>query len=142
METYTNLRKRQQKEFEAQPMFFAFNDEQMLEGLASFGLERKDTDKIVKMGMGAFMRREDACKCADMLIRHAEEFHAEMKEDLTGEGFIFEAFDQELSNHEYVYTRDTTDALRTLCLTEEDIDKNPALQHGLKLAINNNWEEK
>jgi len=43
-------------------------------------------------------------------------------------------FRYELANHEYDYTGDIDDTLDALCLTQQDIDQNPALQHGLQKA--------
>lgn len=54
--------------------------------------------------------------------------------DKTGEGFIFDMFDYELSNHEYIITYDTADTIDALGLTMADIEKNKALAHGLAMA--------
>jgi hypothetical protein len=53
----------------------------------------------------------------------------------TGEGFILEMFDYELSNHEFTYTGDTEDTIDALGLSQGDFDNNPALKAGLRLAI-------
>jgi hypothetical protein len=65
---------------------------------------------------------------------HEKEMADAIAADKTGEGFIFEMFDYELGNHEYVYTCDISDTLDALGLTIEDLAKNPALRAGLKAA--------
>ena len=46
MNRYADLKQRQQQEFSAFPMQFAFSDQQFAEGMAALGLEPTDTDKI------------------------------------------------------------------------------------------------
>ena len=45
-------------------------------------------------------------------------------------------FRYELSNHEYVYTRDLQDTLDALGLTIEEINKRPLYIKALKEAVN------
>ena len=59
MNRYAELKRRQQAEFSAFPMQFAFSDRQFAEGMAALGLEPTDTDKVYKAPGGGFYRRED-----------------------------------------------------------------------------------
>ena len=70
-----------------------------------------------------------------ILNRHKREMKAAIDADTTGEGFISDMFDYELSNHEYCYTGDLTNTLQALGLTKDDINASAKLKHGLQKAI-------
>ena len=135
MNAYSQLKDRQEKEFNEFPMFYAFNDKQFGEGMEKFGLSSADTDKIYSAGAEGYYLRTDSQKLKDLLNRHEKEMSDAIKADTTGDGFIFDMFDYELSNHEYCYTGDTEDTLDALGLSMEEIEKSPALSAGLKNAI-------
>ena len=136
MNTYQAMKKRHQEEVNAFPMAFAFNDKQFAEGMKKLGLNPEDTDKIYSLtGTGGFYRRTDAINFHAMLDRHHDELQAAIDSDLTGEGFIFDMFNYELANHEYSYTGDISSTLEALNLTEDEVNNNKRLRHGLNLAI-------
>ena len=136
MNSYLELMKKQETERNNFPMFFAFNKEQFEEGMRKLGLEPNDTGALLKLGdTGGFIRKDDKPDFSDMMERHYLEKKAAIDADSTGEGFIFEMFDYELSNHEYNYTRDLTDALRAVGLTEADIKAGATLKSGLLKAM-------
>lgn len=135
MNAYIEMKNRQQEEVNAFPMAFAFNQKQLEEGMRKLGLDPSETDKVCSLfGAGDFLRKTDVPAFAEMSRRHRSELKAAMDADETGEGFIFEAFDAELSNHEYGYTGDATDALAALGITREDLEKDARLMHGFKKA--------
>jgi len=70
-----------------------------------------------------------------------DELQNAIDQDLTGEGFIFEMFDHELSNHEYCYTHNTSDTLRSCGLTASEVEASSTLSHGLRLAKRENSRE-
>jgi len=142
MNAYQELKDKQDKEFAKFPIFFAFNDEQFKEGMAKLGLTLADTDKIYKFGRtGGFYLRTDSERLHNMLTGFDKELQDAIAADTTGEGFIFDMFNYELANHEYVITYDTSSSLDALGLTLEDIEKDQRLQHGLKLAKQRQREE-
>jgi len=142
MNAYTELKQKHEKEFNEFPIFFAFSDEQFEEGMAKFGLTKFDINQIYEFGdTGGFYLRTDSERLHEMLTRHEKEMQDAVDADVTGEGFIFDMFNYELSNHEYCYTHDTSDTLDALDLTPEDIEKDQRLQHGLKLAIKGQREK-
>ena len=141
MSTYTTLKTRQEKEFNDFPMFFAFSNKQLEEGMKKIGLELTDTDKIYSAGGGGYYKKTDAIKLKDLLCRHTNEKNEAIKADSTGEGFIFDMFDYELSNHEYCITMDPEPTMDALGISQDDINKSEALQAGLKLAKSNQWDE-
>jgi hypothetical protein len=134
--SYSELKKRHQKDIDDFPMFFAFSNSQFADGMRKFGLQPDDTEAIYKFGdSGGFYRRTDAKSLWDLFNRHDVEMKAAIDADATGEGFIFDMFDYELCNHEYVYTHDVSDALDALGLKVDDIKASEKLKKGLKLAI-------
>lgn len=140
MNRYKLLRERQQKEFDRMPMFFAFNEKQFNEGMESFSLSPNDTDKIVSIGYGGFMKKEDSHLLHEIIKRHEKERADAINQDLTGEGFICDMFNYELGNHEFSYTGEVDDALEALGITASEIQADPRLKHGLELAMKKQWE--
>ena len=57
MNRYAELREKHQKEFDKFPMKFAFSDKQFKEAMESLGLTENDTDKIIGIGAGGFIRK-------------------------------------------------------------------------------------
>ena len=134
MKNYTELKERQEKEFNAFPMVFAFNDKQFREGMEKLGLTVSDTDKVYKNHYGGIYRRTDSELLKNILERHTDELTTAIYKDQDGTGFIFSMFNYELANHEYCYTYDITDTINALGLTVEEINKSEALINGLRLA--------
>ena len=135
-ESYEQMKDRHQAEWNAFPLMFAFSSEQFDRGMSKLGLLPTDTDKIFRLGnTGGYYRKDDALALKEMTGRHSDELHAAIAADSTGEGFIYDMFSYELANHEYVITYSTDDALNALQLTTEQVQSNPALSHGLSLAI-------
>ena len=135
MNRYAELKRRQQAEFNAFPMQFAFSDRQFAEGMAALGLTPADTDKIYKVPGGGFYRRQDSQRLKDMLDRFDRELSEAIAADETGEGFIYEMFLTELENHEYSYTRDTEETLEVLGYTAEEVLNDPRLKRGIEKAV-------
>ena len=141
METYSQMKYRQQEEVNSFPMMFAFSDKQFDEGMKKLGLEPTDTDKIYSLGnTGGFIRRSDSEAFGEMLSRHETEMADSIANDKTGDGFIFSMFDYELANHEYIITGDVSDTLYALGFDEDEVNSTPALLNGLRLAHNKQLE--
>lgn len=134
MNRYEELKQRQQEEFTAFPMQFAFSDQQFAEGMAALGLTPADTDKIYKAPGGGFYRKEDGPRLKEMMDRFDQELQSAIADDKTGDGFIYEMFLYELGNHEYGYTGDTEETLDALGYTPEAIRADSRLSHGLERA--------
>lgn len=141
---YLALKQKQQQEVDNFPFMFAFSNKQFEEGMAKLGLEASDTDKIYSIGGGGYVRKTDSQAMGEMFERHAREMKEAIKSDTTGDGFIFEMFNYELGNHEYVITGDTGDTLDALGLTLEEVNASEKLKNGLRKAMNaqHEWLEK
>lgn len=135
MASYQELTDRHQKEVNAFPIGFAFDDKQFEQSMNKLGLTKHDTDKVYRIGGGGFIRKEDGPKLNDMTQKHNKEFQDAIDSDTTGEGFIKGMFDYELANHEYIVTYDIEDTLQAVNLTLTDIKANQSLSHGLSLAL-------
>lgn len=135
MNRYADLKQRQQEEFNAFPMQYAFSNQQFAEGMAALGLEPTDTDKIYKAPGGGFYRREDSQRLNEMTERFDRELSEAIAADKTGDGFIFEMFLDELDNHEYGYTGDTEETLYALGYTAKQVLGDPRLKHGIEKAV-------
>ena len=136
MNKYSELRQRQQQEFNALPLGFAFSQKQFGEMMEEWGLDpEKDLDKIYRIPGGGYVQKKDADLLHQTTERHNKEMEAAIAEDKTGEGFIYEMFLYELDNHEYGYTRDTEDTLDALGYTAEEILGDPCLKRGIEKAV-------
>lgn len=135
MNRYMELKQRQQAEFSAFPMQFAFSKQQFAEGMAALGLTPTDKDKIYSAPGGGFYRKEDSQRLKDMTDRFDRELSEAIAADATGEGFIYEMFLYELDSHEYGYTGDTTDALCALGYTAAEVLSDPRLKRGIEKAV-------
>lgn len=139
--SYRELKERQQQEVNSFPMMFAFSNKQFDEGMEKLGLKPTDTDKIYKLGStGGYYKKSDSKALHEMFARHEKERQEAIKNDITGEGYIYDMFNYELANHEYGYTMDITDTIDALDLTVEDINSNQALLNGLNKAKDNQLE--
>jgi len=125
--SYLALKAETRKELDAFPMQFAFNMKQFEEGMKALGLTKDDTDKIVSIPGGGFVRKTDAGAFMDMFKRHRDKHQAAIAADTDGTGYIYEMFDYELSNHEYSYTYDPEPALNALGLTLQEVKANPIM---------------
>lgn len=134
MNAYLEMQTRHQEEMNAFPMFAAFNERQFEEGMKKLGLRPTNTKAVQSIGYSMFVRKKDMPAFQNMCLRHSRERAESIEADHTGEGFIRDMFVAEMCNHEYSYTYDLTDTLRALQLTAPEINANPALLHGLKLA--------
>ena len=141
MNRYVELKRRQEKEVNEFPMFFAFSKEQFSEGMKKLGLEPDEKDKIYSIGGGGYFRKSDSEKFKAMLDKHSEEIQKEIDGDTDGSGFIYDMFNYELANHEYCVTCDVTDTLEALDLTMEQVEADERLLNGLNKARKNQFEQ-
>ena len=135
MESYRELRDRQQKEFNELPLGFAFSDKQFDEMMEKWGLDpEKDLDKIYRVPGGGFIQKKDHEHFHEVLDRHNVEMEAAKAADEDGTGFLYQMFKYELDNHEYGYTGDFEDTLDSLGLTWEEVAASPRLLKALDKA--------
>lgn len=135
MNKYEELKAKQQKRVDSFPMKFAFSDEQFNKAMNELGLSPEDTDKVISIGGGGFIRKSDLKAFEELFDTIDKEMKEEIAKDKTGEHFIKDMFFYELQNHEFGYTKELDDTLEALDLKKEDILKNEKLKKGLLLAI-------
>jgi hypothetical protein len=135
MESYRELRDRQQKEFNELPLGFAFSDKQFDEIMGKWGLDpEKDLDKLYRIPGGGFIQKKDHKHFHEVVDRHAAELEAAKQSDADGTGFLYQMFLFELDNHEYGYTGEYEDTLESLGLTMKDVHKSVRLTRALEKA--------
>lgn len=110
MESYFDMKARHEKEINEFPFGFAFSNEQFKEMMEKWGLTENDTDKILSIGMGGFIRKIDKEAMYDLFKRHKEEKEKGYENDQ----FLQSAIEYELGNHEYVITYDLEPTLSAL----------------------------
>jgi hypothetical protein len=136
---YKELKQKQKKEidlFFENYGFFAFSKMQFADGMQSLQLDAaQDLYKICRVMSGGYLLKDQAQKFANLLDSHKREASTAIAADLSGMGYIKSMFFYELSNHEYCYTHELGNTLAALDLTLAEIEKNPALKTGLKLAL-------
>ena len=135
MNKYSELRQRQQQEFNALPLGFAFSQKQFGEMMEEWGLDpEKDLDKIYRLPGGGYVQKKAADLLHQTTERHSAEMAAAIAEDKTGEGFIYEMFFCELDNHEYGYTGDSENTLYALGYTMRQVMADKRLLRGFEKA--------
>ena len=130
---YLALKLRQEWEVNHFPLFFACGKQQFEEKVKQQGIA--PGEKIVSLGACSYLRKSDEADYLQLCKRHKQERQDAIAADKTGNGYIYQMFRYELSNHEYGYTGDISDTLRFLGLTEFDVSGNKALARGLKKAL-------
>lgn len=135
MNQYQEMRDRQQKEFNALPLGFAFARKQFNEMMRGWGLHpERDAKKVCAIGAGGYIQKKDVDVLLQTNTRHKQELAAAIEADTTGDGFIFQMFYAELANHEYGYTGDAEDALDALGYTLEQVQTDQRLRKGFERA--------
>ena len=135
MESYKNIRDRQQKEyneFSKDKVFYAFNEKQFNEGLKKLKANKKE---LVQFISGGFIKKTDLKDLKELLKGHSQEIEDYITLDKTGNEFIYQMFKYELRNHEYNITHDLEDTLKSLNITGEEIELKENLKQGLLKAI-------
>jgi hypothetical protein len=115
-------------------MFFAFSNEQLVEGLKKLGLTLADTSKITSIGAGGYMLKDRVETFKKMLA----DFDKDMKQLRKDRKELLEALKYELMNHEYCITYDPTEALNKLGLTIETVDQD-ILKQAKKAALQDQY---
>lgn len=116
---YLDLKKEHQKEFEAFPIAYAFNDKQMQEALEKLGATKEEC--VTVFGHGDVVKRENAKALIALLDRQQEELLQHIKDD---PDFAEAAFCYEMDNHEYAINWSADeDVLGCFGLTFEKINE-------------------
>lgn len=137
MNAYEQLRQKQQEEFNAFPIHFAFGQEQIDRKIKELKLSKdpkKRAEQIVPIGAGGFVLKKDFPAFAEMCKRHSRQRIEAMAEGEKGGTYLYDMFRTELLNHEYGLTIDVSDTLESLGLTEKDLTEKPALKEALDRA--------
>ena len=113
---YLELKRKHTEQLNNFPMAFAFNKEQLQEGLDKLGAKIED---ICSIPGGGFIRKTDAKALGNMMLRHAKEMDRAFEDD----DFLIDAIEYELGNHEYIITYDPGPALNALAIDLENADK-------------------
>ena len=136
--TYTEFKAYAQTKVNALPIYYAFGIKQFNEMLAKHfnNMTMEDANqKLYGTGNGGYYLRTDAEQIRNAFIEIDETQARLIKEDTSGDGFIYQMFLYELANHEYIITQDITETLDAVGISADDLETNPALKHGLKRAI-------
>ena len=111
METLQELKKRHEQElntFLDSNVFFAFNNEQFEEGLKKLNCSKEDITGFIA---GGIILKNKVSEYLEMSKRHKSELAKKAKEDKEAQ---IKLLVYELGNHEYGYTGDPTDAIKSL----------------------------
>ena len=142
MNSYTELRNRQQEEFNAFPLGAAFSNAPFDELMRMWGLEPTDTDKIYRLPGGVFLRKSDSPAFDEMVERQSREREQAMAADKTGLGYIKDMFAAELANNEFGYTYELDETLDALGLTLDKVKADKRLRKGLNKALKKYYDFK
>ena len=130
MNKYKQLKDRLQKEWNALPVKYEFGSDQFNKMMLDFGHTKENPVKVISIGYGGYIRADDEALIDEFLERSDRELLEAMRDD----AFLYDAFNYELSNHEFCYTDDITDTLDALGLTWEQIKDDKRIMRILKKA--------
>ena len=133
-DSYKEIRKQQQKEFDEIPKIFVTNEVDFKKGLKELGLSENDKNKVTAIGFGAFIRKADVLEYNNLQNKFLEEMQLSIMSDKTGEKFVKEMFIEEMKKNKYSQTKDIKPVLFTLGLTMDAVNDFENLRHGLELA--------
>lgn len=138
MNPYKQLCERQQEEWNALPIHFAFGQKQFDDMMKSWGFDSdEDIDKIHSIGAGGYILKKDAEWVQQTKARHIAERKAAIEADKTGKGFIYFMFLYELDRNYYAYVgvdEGLEEALNALGYTWSDVSTNKRLHRGFEKA--------
>lgn len=135
--SYKELIDKQMAETNSFPVKAANNNEQFEKIVNEWNLsfdENSDNyygKQLIPLGLGMFIRKKDVKAFNDMLNRHREEHLKAIKEDKTGEGYIYDMFVYELQKHKYKYTYRVDEVLQTLNVSIETLLQNTVMSQAL-----------
>ena len=132
MESYTDMQARHRKEFDALPICYAFNKEQLDDAKEKLG-----DVPLATFGYGSVYRKADFGLISAVLDRHEEE-RKKLREDYKAleDGFLYE-----MHNHEFnISWQGTEDVLRCFGMTEDDL-KNPQIWEAWARALKRYWAD-
>ena len=138
--SYKELKDKQMAETNAFPIKAAFSDEQFRKVVEEWNLSFDENSddyfgkQLASLGYGVLIRKKDVKAFNDMLNRHRKEHQKAIKEDTTGEGYIYDMFVYELQNYEYGYTGCVDDTLEALGISRETLQQNAAMSQALAKA--------
>lgn len=117
MESYVQMKRRHQEEFNNFPCFFAWSDSQFDEGLKKL-VVKNAKEELYHGGNGMFYRKSDAHKLSEMIKRNGKELDEALRND---DDFLYQAVRYELANHEFCITEEWDDVLFALGLDKEEV---------------------
>lgn len=110
---YSEFKEKREQMFSDFPIFFAFSDKQLEEGLVKLNTTIKE---ICSVGCGGYLKKTDIKAFENMMEQHEQE----LKELLTDDSFLYDALEYELNNHEDSYTYNYQPAFDALDLAYDD----------------------
>jgi hypothetical protein len=96
------------------PVFYAFSNEQLEEGLKKLNTIKEE---ILSIGYGGFIKKSDKKAYSKIW----ESINKETEKSLKDELYLYAAFRYELANHEFCITYDYTDTLDLFNLKEDTL---------------------
>lgn len=134
-ETYRELRERQQNEFNALPLKFAYMEEQFEQGMEELGLTPDAMDQITRIDENTFCRKEDAKQLNAFIQRSTKE----LMEAFQDYDFAVDAFVYEFDDHSCYYTGKWTHGVNAIAealgVEPKDVYKNDVYLSALGDAV-------
>jgi len=129
--TYTELKKQVEKDINDFPIFFAFNDEQFIEGKAKIGVN--SNSELLSIGAGGFIKKADRDNFHEIFVNQKKRLKTFLKDKEN----LKNSLAYELANHEYCITYDVKPTLEALGLKLEKLT--PLQLEILQQAKNEYW---
>jgi hypothetical protein len=124
---YLKHKEKVEKKINDFPMVWAFNEEQLNEGLNKLNATKKD---VCSLPHGGIIRKTDK----ELYLKMWEDINAEEDELKKNPAYVYQMFKYELSNHEYIITYDLEDTLNACGISEDDLNANEMFKTQLEKA--------
>ena len=134
MESYQQIKARQQAEVNAFPFGCAFGNKQLAEMMQKFGLPNDESGyaQLVSIGSGCYIRREHVPAWNELAERHERE----MREFCKDHEALKKALRYEFANHEAQFSCNDEVILGCFGLTVKEVNEDPEL----KKTYNEAWK--
>ena len=137
MNAYQEYTERRQAAVNALPFHWAFGKEQFNQLMKDLGLnpnKKSDMAQLCSGPAGSIIFKKDLKMIREKFTELNREKAELIRQDQTGDGFIYDMFLTELKETEYGYTGEIGDALDHIGVTSAEVESDERYAHALKRA--------
>lgn len=132
MNEYLKIKNEFQANLNNFPLFAAFTTDDFIKGKEKLGV--KDESELLTLGYNTYIRKSDKDEFNNIFETYRKLKNEKIKNDLTGDGFIYDMFLYEMQNHEFCITGDISDTLDALNISNDAFESDSRYQNAYNKA--------